>query len=175
MLFSKTATSWLALFGAANAAAISQKRATAVELYAYGTGISGLQVYFGDNLAYLGNPEPIKVPRISNLTFTTTSNEQVSVSSASGQWSADNNPVLYINPNGFSQAGFVFSNDTTYDNQTTTGFSWYGTDLGWYTADWDFQLLFWAVETSVDGLYKLYWNPDSATYTTGTAVVLKSN
>lgn len=48
MMFSTTFASLLALSSVSNAAITKQKRDEAVSLFAYGSGISGLQVYFGD-------------------------------------------------------------------------------------------------------------------------------
>lgn len=176
MLFRTVATALLVLFSVPNVVAttVKQKRASnAAPLFAYGVGISGLQVHYGSGLAYLGNPQPIAAETVSGLILTSTSDTTLAVSTTKSTWESSNDPLLYINPNGFSQVGFAFPNSSDPHNCSTAGFAWYGANMGHWNGD-SFELKFWAVETNLSGVWDLYWNPDSSRFTEGTAVSLRS-
>jgi hypothetical protein len=61
---------------------------------------------------------------------------------------------------------------------TTTDFYLYGTQITWRNADAAIpgtaESSFYATETDVDGIWKLYWDDETAASTKGTIVVLKN-
>lgn len=60
---------------------------------------------------------------------------------------------------------------------TTDNFYVYGTQITWRDPDatipGTMEANFYAVETDVEGIWKLYWDADSAAASKGTLVVLK--
>lgn len=68
------------------------------------------------------------------------------------------NPMFYIvtTSNSFEQAGFATNSSAVPTGGATTGFTWFGKAIAMVT-DNEYQSSFWAVNTSVSGLWSLYW------------------
>lgn len=69
---------------------------------------------------------------------------------------------LYIVPtNGsFTQVGFS-TNTSVPTGGVTTGFGWYGKSVAYAASDSDYQLRFWATNTTTTGVFALYWNANT--------------
>ncbi|TVY29639.1 hypothetical protein LHYA1_G001017 [Lachnellula hyalina] len=166
MLFTSF-TALLALAGLSSAA--TTKRATvSTTLFAYGAGTNGAPVFYSDGLAYIGqtgfaSPNGTQ----TNITFaidrtSTTTPWPITANSTSVTFNSTLD--LYIVPtNGtFTQVGFA-ANSSVPTGGVTTGFGWYGKSVAYAASDSDYQLRFWATNTTTTGIYALYWNDNTAT------------
>ncbi|KAF4627436.1 hypothetical protein G7Y89_g10716 [Cudoniella acicularis] len=143
---------------------------TDVTLYAYGTNISGLPVYFGnsDGLAYITSNTTAPTT-LSSITWDIPSSSDQSWNVAT--LNSTTAGTFYIIEDGFNAAGFITSN-TTVTNSTTTGFSLFGGQV--VTTEGDvLEAQFWAKTTDTDGVWSLMWNEDGTTQDDSTPVVLK--
>ncbi|TVY46607.1 hypothetical protein LOCC1_G001842 [Lachnellula occidentalis] len=168
MLFTSFAA-LLALAGLSNAATIqSTKRdTTSTTLFAYGSNTNGAPVFYADGLAYIGQTGLTSFNGTqTNITFA------VDLTSTTTPWPITANSTsvtfnetldLYIVPtNGsFTQVGFA-TNTSVPTGGVTTGFGWYGKSVAYAASESDYQLRFWAANTTTTGVYALYWNDNTA-------------
>ncbi|CZR56711.1 uncharacterized protein PAC_06600 [Phialocephala subalpina] len=162
------------LAGLCSAVPHHSKRAvtTGVQLYAYGTNISGLPLYYGvnDGLAYIGDNPP---STYSNLTWDIDStgslpwNATISNSSQVGTF------YIVTTTSSYEQAGFISKNQTTnITDAATTGFAMFGGQVV-YIDDSEYEAQFWAETTSTTGVWSLKWNTDGTSEDNSTPVVIK--
>ncbi|KAA8899146.1 hypothetical protein FN846DRAFT_1023349 [Sphaerosporella brunnea] len=179
MLFNlNTAVSLLALGAFASAATLEHKRdaATGTSLYAYGTNVSGINVFYGDGLAYTGTTIPDWINVASNVTFNFDSTDtKVPWTITSNTSTAITGSQLYVIPTSgkFQQVGFVASNGTAPTGAATSGFTWFGTMLAYSESSSNMEMKFWASPTNTSGVWALMWNADGTTDGTSVPVVLK--
>ncbi|KUJ08755.1 uncharacterized protein LY89DRAFT_764088 [Mollisia scopiformis] len=145
-------------------------------LYAYGTNISGLPVFYMNSLAYIGYQIPSDLGG-TNITFTMndTSLYPQKNTTAGGSGTITGNPKLYIDTStdAIAQPGFT-TNDTDTTAATTTGFRFLGTDIYWKASDGTLLANFWATETDMDGVWSLVWNEPDDTLDNSTPVVIQN-
>ncbi|CAK7232346.1 hypothetical protein SBRCBS47491_008238 [Sporothrix bragantina] len=171
---------------------IVHKRTTeTVELYAYGTNISGLAIYAGsDNLAYVATDDAAANLTAVTWTIDTSGTDAWTVaanttaSTTNSSSSLTSGSTFYIvsdstSDDSFAQAGFVSDASSAPTGATTTGFVTYGPfvmvlddtdDSGKET----YVSEFWATETDTDGLWALMWNEDGSAQDNSVPVTLKT-
>jgi hypothetical protein len=186
----------LALSGVSNAATIkNMKRDTvSTSLYAYGSETNGAQVFYADGkytkfptypsannqtgLAYIGSGALDNATTQTNITFATDSSSTTipwPITANSSSVTFNETQYLYIIPtNGsFEQVGFA-SNSSVPTNGVTTGFTWFGTSVAYAASDSDYEIMFWAANTTTAGVYALYWNAAGTPVAGSFPVVLKN-
>ncbi|KAE8449617.1 hypothetical protein EG329_007947 [Mollisiaceae sp. DMI_Dod_QoI] len=143
-----------------------------IQLYAYGTNISGLPLYYGnsDGLVYIANNPP---STYSNLTWTVDStgslpwNATISNSSQVGTFYIVNDNSTY------ASAGFNSQNSTTNVTGTTTsGFALFGGQVV-FIDDSIYEAQFWAQTTVTADVWSLKWNAEGTSQENSTPVVIK--
>ncbi|KFY81323.1 hypothetical protein V500_11531 [Pseudogymnoascus sp. VKM F-4518 (FW-2643)] len=164
MLFDFKPAALLAILGATLCEAADSVSASNLTLYAYGRNITGLTVFYGDSLAYIGTTPPSGASVASNITFSTTdtTSETATWNITSTNSVFSTTPSLYIVPtnNTFSQVGFYNSsnNSSLPTGGVTTGFFLFGNYLSYIASDGTMQQQFWAQATDINGTWKLMWN-----------------
>ncbi|KAF3761601.1 hypothetical protein M406DRAFT_74551 [Cryphonectria parasitica EP155] len=158
--------------------AINTARASsdaAAPYFAYGTGVNGLPLWYGDGVAYLGKFHPSNVTNSANVTLTLSDKSIKTVVNKTNSADPDvGSSLLYINTvsGAFSEVGFT--NDSSTDEHTTTGFGLLGTMLVWENSKGDLDSSWYAEPVTEDQtVYKLLWNTDLVSSDTAVAVVLK--
>ncbi|TEY38585.1 hypothetical protein BOTCAL_0486g00080 [Botryotinia calthae] len=176
----KFTSSLLFLFGGLASTAVLHKRtsstADSFHLYAYGTGIGGLPIFYSDGNAFIGNtiPEGSKVN--ANITFTpSSSSEWIVTPSSSGNNVAFTNTTtsaLVINPtsSGLTHVGFTgaaVGNSTTKGlsvstagNGTTKGFISFGNWAMWKDPSTEKIVSNFYATPHCDGVWQLMWNAE---------------
>ncbi|KAF7926489.1 hypothetical protein BELL_0875g00050 [Botrytis elliptica] len=169
----------LFLFGGLTAsAAVLQKRTTSstdsFHLYAYGTGIGGLPVYYSDGNAFIGNTVPAGSKVNANITFTPTSSSEWIVTPSNSNVTLTNTTTsaLVINPSssGLTNVGFtgaVVGNSTTKGfsastagNGTTKGFITFGNWAMWKNPSTEKIVSNFYATPVCDGVWQLMWNAE---------------
>lgn len=185
MLFNLLAV--LALSTVSSAAWLPQKRSSesGITLYAYGTAGNGASIWYADGLAYFGGGDAgFDASVKTNISFTldpddttvawtiqpnTTTNPNVSFNETLD---------LYIVPTdgSFVQAGFASENSSSLPTgAVTTGFAFFGTSVAYAASESDYEMMFWANETTTNGVFALYWNAGSSSAPNSSfAVVVKT-
>ncbi|OBT58233.1 hypothetical protein VE04_01301 [Pseudogymnoascus sp. 24MN13] len=165
MLFnSKFIAALLAIPGATSSNAADPIDPSNLSLYAYGRNISGLTVFYGDGLAYIGSTPLNGASVASNITFSTTdpASETATWNVTSTNAAFSTTPLLYIVPtdSAFTQVGFYGSsnNSSLPTGGVTTGFVLFGNYLSYIASDGTMQQQFWAQATDTIGTWKLMWN-----------------
>ncbi|KAJ4393478.1 hypothetical protein N0V93_002690 [Gnomoniopsis smithogilvyi] len=160
-MFLNTLTLVLSLAGAVTPLP-THKRATGdIDLYAYGTGISGLELWGGsDGKAYIATSD-IGQANSSLLQLiwaspSADSSWQVT-QGRNGTTTTLTDFYIVTTSDAFEDCGFQGSNETAPSGASMTGFMKYGSQIIWSSGD-DYVSQFWAQETETDGLYKLKWN-----------------
>ncbi|TGO62005.1 hypothetical protein BCON_0023g00650 [Botryotinia convoluta] len=175
----KVTSPLLFLFGGlAASAAVLQKRITSptdsFHLYAYGTGIGGLPVYYSDGNAFIGNTVPANSKVNANITFTPTSSSEWIVTPSSSNVTLTNTTTsaLVINPSssGLTNVGFtgaVVGNSTTKGlsastagNGTTKGFIAFGNWAMWKNPSTEKIVSNFYATPVCDGVWQLMWNAE---------------
>ncbi|CZR66199.1 uncharacterized protein PAC_16100 [Phialocephala subalpina] len=145
-------------------------------LYAYGTNISGLPVFYMNSLAYIGYRIPSDL-NATNITFTMNNTSLYTqknlTSGGSGKFTGEPKFFIDTSTDSTAQAGFTTSDESTTTN-TTTGFRFLGTDVYWKDSDGTLQAKFWATATNIDGVWKLVWNEPNDVLDDGTPVVIQT-
>ncbi|KAF2765813.1 hypothetical protein EJ03DRAFT_279303, partial [Teratosphaeria nubilosa] len=141
--------------------------------YAYGKG-GAMPLFYADGQAYLGWTPPAGAKEATNVTF---------VEDDNGDWIASpintsfqtiwTTPRLFIDttPGAFISAGFTEATNTSV---TTTGFKMFGTLAMWKSNDGKLQSLWYAANTTQEGLYHLKWNVDNTIENDAQPVALKN-
>ncbi|RDW79787.1 hypothetical protein BP6252_04425 [Coleophoma cylindrospora] len=185
MLFTTSLVPVLALCGLVSARTVEKRTSRTVSLYAYGGATNGAPVFYDNGMAYIGwQPESSTDTTATNITFTVDSSDTTVPWTIAANRTGQSNttspfsgsPMLYIVPTSgaFEQAGFVTNSSSAPTGAVTTGFAWFGTSVAYAASETDYQLMFTAVETGTDNLWKLYWNVNGTRYANSTAVTLKS-
>ncbi|KAF8863748.1 hypothetical protein BDZ45DRAFT_87323 [Acephala macrosclerotiorum] len=146
-------------------------------LYAYGTNISGLPVFYMNSLAFIGFRIPNDINNATNITFTmnnTSLYAQKNLTSG-GTGTITGQPRLLIDtsPSSTAQVGFTTCDGDTTTN-TTTNFRFLGTDLYWEASGGTLLASFWATMTSKENVWKLVWNEPNEVLDEGTPVVVQT-
>ncbi|KAF3761943.1 hypothetical protein M406DRAFT_333989 [Cryphonectria parasitica EP155] len=175
-MFTNTLTALLAFAGAVTAYP-SAKRATdnEVRIYAYGTGISGMQIYRGtDGMAYIA---PAETANLTELIWQTpsVSSEWNATTMENGTSTTDSSAAFYIvtASNSYVPCGFKSSNTTAPTGATMTGFTTFGSQIVWVNGS-NYQSQFWAKTTDTDNVYTLNWNVDGANQADSVPVTVKT-
>ncbi|KAI5851627.1 hypothetical protein DFP73DRAFT_629058 [Morchella snyderi] len=184
-MFSKSSFLSVILIGLeiVSAAAIGsvkrQTTDTTFGLYAYNKNITGLPVFYGDGIAYIGNVLPANLTNESvNVTFTPQTSDSTtwtaSPNTTDVEWSTS--PYLYINPasGAFDSVGFVNSTSDLPTGAVTSGFFFYGQSVMYQGSSGSMDAKFWAEPTSQKDLWILKWNSDGTSQGQSIPVVLKS-
>ncbi|EEA28481.1 hypothetical protein PMAA_032890 [Talaromyces marneffei ATCC 18224] len=187
----KVAFSLLALpgFGIAADMAIISKHIGAVQVYAYGTNISGLPVYAGqDGMAYISesseNLTTIDCKHILEgiSSILTSLTLLVNIDSTgklpwnvTGNFSTTIDREFYIvtTSGAYEQAGFVEANSSLPSGAVKTGFMTYGAYIVYLDTN---KILseFWAQAINTAGTWALKWNEDGSSQTNSVPVSLKT-
>ncbi|ESZ91802.1 hypothetical protein SBOR_7818 [Sclerotinia borealis F-4128] len=159
----KFISSLLFLFGGLTAsAAVIEKRATSsFHLYAYGTGIGGLPIYYSDGNAFVGNKIPSGSTVNTNITFAPSSSSEwiITPTTANVTLTNSKSSALFINPSSkaLTNVGFTASDSSTV---ATRGFLAFGNWAMWKSPDTSqISSSFYATPVS-DGIWQLKWNAD---------------
>ncbi|KAL9084161.1 MAG: hypothetical protein Q9165_008209 [Trypethelium subeluteriae] len=146
-------------------------------LYGYGTNISGLPLFYGDGVAYLGQNAPSSVSTAMNLTFLhpSTSNKSVIADPLDSNTTDSTPPSLFINavPNAVEPAGFITVDNTT-NSTTETDFIIFGSALYFKNSSGPIQAQFYASPTDTDGTYVLKWNTNNIVESDSVPVTVKN-
>lgn len=146
-------------------------------LYAYGTNITGLPVFYMDSLAYIGYRIPNDLNNATNITFTMNNTSLYTqknlTSGGSGTFSGEPRLQIDTTTDATAQSSFTADEDDTTTN-TTTNFRFLGTDLYWENSDGTLQANFWATTTSMENIWKLIWNEPNDKLEDGTTVVVQT-
>ncbi|KAK0116913.1 hypothetical protein ONS96_012759 [Cadophora gregata f. sp. sojae] len=168
MFFTKSnIASLIALASLANAAAIFRRESVSgVTLYAYGIG-SGLPLIYADGLAYIGLTGPSDASVSTNVTFTIDNSDSTipwTIKPKSSTVSFNETLSMYIVPTSgsFSQVGYS-SDGYLPDGAVNVGFSLFGTSVAYSASESDLELMFWAENSTTDGVYGLYWDASAET------------
>ncbi|OCL04183.1 hypothetical protein AOQ84DRAFT_391733 [Glonium stellatum] len=130
-------------------------------LYAYGSGIGGLPVFYSDGYAYIGYGSPLNASSSANVTLTESPGDSTTwaaspniTTSSNATWS---DKFFYVpSPQApFHRVGFT-SNSTSY--QITSGFTFYGHFTFLVTSSGAWESLFYAKPTAYSGIWELMWN-----------------
>ncbi|KAF4629955.1 hypothetical protein G7Y89_g8183 [Cudoniella acicularis] len=168
MLFNSPFLSLLAIAGLSNASLIKHKRDTGISLYAYGSDTNGAPVFYSEGLAYIGQKGLDDVTRVqTNITFGGDSSDSSvpwPIYANSSTVTFNETLYMYILPSSgaFSQVGFA-TNSSLPDGAVDTGFAWFGTSVAYAASESDYELMFWGLNTTTDGVYGLYWNGGAIT------------
>ncbi|EMF08760.1 uncharacterized protein SEPMUDRAFT_111263 [Sphaerulina musiva SO2202] len=164
------------LVGCCSALIAPQKRATSKalgEIYAYGTNISGSQVFVDNGIAYIG--DSTAMDGAMNVTFVQTGTEISVHKHYRNGTDAGSDEYLAIDTTaGASNPVLIANSAAVADGYTTEGFNLYGMQITWLTSSRAMQSKFYVVETETTDVWELYWNADSATSDKGTDVILKA-
>ncbi|TVY78420.1 hypothetical protein LSUE1_G003710 [Lachnellula suecica] len=162
MLFASFAT-LLALSGVSSAASFSKRDTVTTTLFGYGSGTNGAPVFYADGLAYIGQTGfSTSNGTQTNITFTadttsTTTAWPIAANSSTVTFNETLNFYIIPTNGSFAQAGF--STDANLPSgAVNTGFTWFGTAVAYAQSDSNYELMFWAANTTEDGIYGLYWN-----------------
>ncbi|CAK7206292.1 hypothetical protein SEUCBS139899_009080 [Sporothrix eucalyptigena] len=167
---------------------VVHKRTTEiVQLYAYGTNISGLPIYAGsDNLAYLATDDAASNFTAVTWTIDTTGTDAWTVSAnttaATNSSTLSSGSTFYVvtdssSDDSFAQAGFVSDASDAPSGATTTGIVTYGPyvmiledtdDKDTYVSE------FWATQSDTDGVWTLMWNEAGTAQDNSVPVTLKT-
>ncbi|KAH7407625.1 hypothetical protein BKA64DRAFT_706033 [Cadophora sp. MPI-SDFR-AT-0126] len=163
MLFTTSNIVSLMTFGSiVNAAATFRREAVSgVTLYAYGID-TGLPLIYADGLAYIGLSGPSNASVSTNVTFTIDSSDSTvpwTITANSSTVSFNETLSMYIIPTSgsFSQVGYS-TNASLPDGAVNVGFSLFGKSVAYSASDSDLELMFWAANSTTNGVYGLYWD-----------------
>ncbi|KAF7856336.1 hypothetical protein EAF04_009864 [Stromatinia cepivora] len=158
----KFLSSLLVLFGGltASAAVIGKRTDSSFHLYAYGTGIGGLPVYYSDGNAFVGSKFPSGSNVNTNIIFApSSSNEWVITPTSNITLTNTTSPALFIDPSatGLTNVGFT---GPASSNGTTKGFISFGNWAMWENPSTSkIASNFYATPVS-DGIWQLKWNAE---------------
>ncbi|PLB54172.1 hypothetical protein P170DRAFT_469636 [Aspergillus steynii IBT 23096] len=123
-------------------------------LYDYGVASGPLKLFYADGLAYFGSPSAWSGSVVTDVTFTA-SNSQVIAHSASSV-TIPSNSRLYVRPDTNSAAPVGFTGSNTPADAVTDSFTWYGAWLFYQNGN-ALESKFYVKETSVSGVWQLFW------------------
>lgn len=157
-----------------------QSRATSsnFSLFAYGsdtdTEIGGYPIFYYQGLSYIANPA--KVNYTSGYVLLTEGTEDTTQWVATPLTTTNNtwaDSVFYV-PNRYGPTGFYKSgvSNVSESNIITTGFTFYGT-TAMVKIDGSLYTEWYAVKTSVDGLWSVGWNATGAGVTDAELITVR--
>ncbi|KAI3398721.1 hypothetical protein diail_8760 [Diaporthe ilicicola] len=157
-MFFKTFTLLLSLATAVTPRSVKRDDES-TKLYAYGQGISGLQVYAG-----LDGAAP-SMDSTWNVTANTTDTDMP----------VETGRVFYIinSASVYEPCGFKGPNQTLPDDASVTGFFLFGKQAFWSDGS-TYEAQFWARSTKETDLYTLNWNKAGTDQTDSVPVTLKT-
>ncbi|KAK5999268.1 hypothetical protein PT974_01661 [Cladobotryum mycophilum] len=142
-------------------------------LYAYGHNITGLPIFFSNNLAYIGSPNLSSGS--FNVTFSIANQGLVAspnITNSPGTLLSTYELYIVNSNNAFQQVGFATSGSSPAE-ATTRGFGFYGHDVMFFDDSGNALSKFWAVNIQ-HNQWKMNWN-ENGTYREGyTPVALRS-
>ncbi|KAH7176771.1 hypothetical protein EDB81DRAFT_49994 [Dactylonectria macrodidyma] len=144
-------------------AAKSTSSSSSFQIYGYGTGIGGAQLFSSGGSTYFGDYQLANDTEAAPVVFTPSGsvwlgspNTTVFDGSDVPDWS---NYTFSVPSAGSSShdVNFLSSSNET-GNVLTTGFTFYGTFIFVTGTDGNMESLWYALPTDTDGIYKLQWN-----------------
>ncbi|KAJ5103963.1 hypothetical protein N7532_004492 [Penicillium argentinense] len=144
-------------------------------IYAFGESISGLQVYYADGVASIGDPSQSNATDVLPVYFTasSTSSDQYTWTAHSAsevQSAAVSDKVLYLANDGSDKVGFVSSSERSATDSKLTNVWWL---YGRYVMTKIDGATFYAEPTS-NGWYKLTWSTADQSGTNKKLVTLRT-
>ena len=117
---------------------------------------------FWEGLAYIGLTGPSNASVSPNVTFTIDSSDSTipwTITANSSTVSFNETLSMYIIPTtgAFSQVGYS-TNASLPDGAVNVGFSLFGKSVAYSASESDLELMFWAANSTTDGVYGLYWD-----------------
>ncbi|KAG4419638.1 hypothetical protein IFR04_007235 [Cadophora malorum] len=173
MYFSRFISVLPIVAGVASAIPYSKRAGTEdVTIYAYGTNISGLALYSGNNdgLAYIASAASADLTAITwdvGSTDTTWNATRANSTTSIGSF------FIVDTDSAFTAAGFLSSNSTTPTDAITTGFKVYGGQVV-LVSNGTLLSQFWATTTDTEGVYSLMWNSAGTSQDNSVPVALKT-
>ncbi|GAM34490.1 hypothetical protein TCE0_015r02103 [Talaromyces pinophilus] len=158
-------------FGLAAEMARVAKQTGIVQVYAYGTNISGLPIYAGeDGLAFIS--ESSRGLATIDWHIDSTGERPWNVT---GNFSTTAEREFYIvtTSGAYEQVGFVEANSSLPSGAVKTGFMTYGAYI-MYLDNSTMLSEFWAQATNTTGVWALKWNEDGLSRTDSVPVSLKT-
>ncbi|KAK5129222.1 hypothetical protein LTR08_003746 [Meristemomyces frigidus] len=150
---------------------IQQRSDVAVgPIYAYGTNITGLEVFVADSVAYVGNISLSTASSASHITFYLDATSLVATPSNSSL----GNETLAIDTTSGAFKEVIFNASSTDTGYVSTGFHMYGTMIAWANSEGILASNWYAEETEYAGLWTLKWNTDNLVVDAGKQLVLKN-
>ncbi|KKY16845.1 putative cytochrome p450 [Phaeomoniella chlamydospora] len=145
-------------------------------LYAYGSNnegsvIGGARIFYADGKAYLGSGTPSSASVVTNITFTTSSeNSTFEVEPKNSTASSVSGQLLYVNADdgAYDQVSFVSSS-----NNSSSDFVLYGKVVILDSSS-SIQTKFYAWPSDDDSVWALKWNSDGETDTSSIPVSLRT-
>ncbi|KAF7553392.1 hypothetical protein G7Z17_g3678 [Cylindrodendrum hubeiense] len=135
------------------------------QIYGYGTGIGGAQLFSSGGSTYFGDYQLANDSEAAPVVFTPSNN--VWLGSPNSTVFDDTNTTLpdwsnytfSVPSSGSSSHDVSFiSSSSDSSNVITTGFTFYGTFIFVTGTSGNLESLFYALPTDTDGIYKLKWN-----------------
>ncbi|KAH6674327.1 hypothetical protein B0J14DRAFT_589746 [Halenospora varia] len=170
MLFQASSIlSLLALTGVLSAASIRPQKRTSVSdisLWGYGAYSNGAKIFYSEGLAYIGLTGLDDVTGVqTNITFTEDPNDTTvpwTITANSSTVTFNETLYMYIVPDSgnMTQVGFA-ANGSVPDGGVTTGFAWFGKNVAYAASESDYEMMFWGLNTTTEGVFGLYWNGGS--------------
>ncbi|KAH7007166.1 hypothetical protein EDB80DRAFT_777747 [Ilyonectria destructans] len=135
----------------------------AFQIYGYGTGIGGAQLFSSGGDTFFGDYQLANDTEAAPVVFTT----------SDGVWLGSPNSTIFSDSDLPSWSNYTFSvpsagssaHDVSFLSSTnstsgvfTTGFTFYGTFIFVTGTSGSMESLWYALPTDTDGIYKLNWN-----------------
>ncbi|OCK92396.1 uncharacterized protein K441DRAFT_614615 [Cenococcum geophilum 1.58] len=147
-------------------------------LYAYGSGIGGLPVFYSDGNAYIGHGPPPNASSSANITLTKNPNDSVgwianpnTTTSSNATWA---DASFYVPSPEASSHQVGFTSNATSD-QISSGFAFYGHVTFLVASSGGWEALFYAKPTASSGIWSLMWNQTGETDSSAVPVALKDS
>ncbi|KAG4443421.1 hypothetical protein IFR05_001100 [Cadophora sp. M221] len=173
MYFSRFVSVLPLVAGLASAAPHSKRADTEdITIYAYGTNISGLALYSGNNdgLAYIASAAS---DSLTAITWDVSSTGAAWNATAANTTSSIGSFFIVNSDSSYAAAGFLNSSSTVPTGGVTTGFRVYGGQVV-LVSDGALLSQFWATPSDVEGVYSLMWNSDGTSQDNSVPVALKT-
>ncbi|KAI0120796.1 hypothetical protein F4776DRAFT_665424 [Hypoxylon sp. NC0597] len=130
-------------------------------LYAYGDGIGGSPVFTTGDGAFIGNASQVDSTEAATVQFevgtddTLLGNPNTTATDSTPTWS---NLTFNVPDATNSSHQVEFTNSTSVNDKSVTGFVFYGQFLLHKATDGDLKTLWYVLPTDTDGVWSLNWN-----------------
>jgi hypothetical protein len=118
---------------------------------------TGYAYFGGDN--YTMSNSSVTTP----ITFTVDADDTtvawtIQPNSSAVSFNSTKSMYIVATTGSYAAVGFADSTDTLPTGAVTTGFAFFGTSVAYAASESDYEMMFWASNSSTSGVYALYWN-----------------